>query len=112
MDALATPRMQAALGLKAGVVTSGNSLDFTSEDMGIMTAHEACVKEMEAAAVAWAAGLFGCPMFCVKSVTDIVDGERPAAEEFLENLHHAADSLQATLPRVLAFIAGKRYSEL
>lgn len=32
---------------------------------------------MEAAAVAWAAGLFNTPMFCVKAVTDIVDGDRP-----------------------------------
>ena len=35
-------------------------------------------QEMEAAAVAWSADLFGCPVFCIKSVTDIVDGERPA----------------------------------
>lgn len=33
---------------------------------------------MEAAAVAWSADLFGCPTFCIKSVTDIVDGDRPA----------------------------------
>lgn len=35
------------------------------------------LQEMEAAAVAWAAGLFNTPMFCVKAVTDIVDGDRP-----------------------------------
>lgn len=42
--------------------------------------HLPCValQEMEAAAVAWSADLFGCPVFCIKSVTDIVDGERPA----------------------------------
>lgn len=34
-------------------------------------------QEMEAAAVAWAASLFNTPMFCVKAVTDIVDGDRP-----------------------------------
>ncbi len=33
-------------------------------------------------------------------------------EEFLENLHRAADALQATVPKVLEFIAGKRLSEL
>lgn len=37
---------------------------------------------MEAAAVAWSADLFGCPVFCIKSVTDIVDGERPAQARF------------------------------
>jgi 5'-methylthioadenosine nucleosidase len=111
-EALPTPRLRAALGLKSGVVSSGNSLDYTAEDMAAMTAAGAAVKEMEAAAVAWAASLHGVPFFCVKAVTDIVDGERPAHEEFLENLGHAAGALQAVVPRVLAFVAGKAYSEL
>lgn len=111
-DALPTPNLRAALGLKAGVVSSGNSLDYTAEDMARMVEHEAAVKEMEAAAVAWTASLFRCPFFCVKAVTDIVDGDRPAADEFLENLHKAAEALQEVVPRVLEFIAGKSYSEL
>ena len=28
--------------------------------------------------MAWAADLHGAPVFCIKSVTDIVDGDRPA----------------------------------
>lgn len=35
-------------------------------------------QEMEAAAVAWSADMFGTPVFCIKAVTDIVDGDRPA----------------------------------
>lgn len=97
-----TPAMQAALGLKAGIVTSGNSLDYTDKCMEIMTRHEAAVKEMEAAAIAWVAQLFGKPMFCVKAVTDIVDGDRATQDEFLENLHAAAAALQQTLPKVRA----------
>lgn len=111
-DAVPTPHLQEALGLKAGVVTSGNSLDYTGEDMARMVQHEAAIKEMEAAAVAWSADLFGCPVFCIKSVTDIVDGDRPAQEEFLENLHKAADALQRVVPQVIEFIAGKQLSEL
>ncbi|GAB4823716.1 hypothetical protein N2152v2_010762 [Parachlorella kessleri] len=111
-SAVPTPNLQRELGLKAGVVTSGNSLDYTTEDMALMVENGAAVKEMEAAAVAWAADLFGAPVFCIKSVTDIVDGDRPASEEFLENLHRAAEALQATVPRVLEFIAGKKLSEL
>lgn len=110
--ALPTPALQAALALKSGVVTSGNSLDYTAQDMERMLQHGAAVKEMEAAAVAWAADLFGVPAFCVKAVTDIVDGDRPAHEEFLENLHRAALKLQETVPRVVEFVAGKKYSEL
>jgi hypothetical protein len=33
-------------------------------------------------------------------------------EEFLENLHKAADALQVVVPKVVEFMAGKRYSEL
>jgi 5'-methylthioadenosine nucleosidase len=111
-EALPTPALRAALGLKAGLVSSGNSLDFTAEDMAAMTHHGASIKEMEAAAVAWAASLHDCPVLCVKAVTDIVDGERPAGEEFLENLGRAAAALQAVVPRILEFIAGKLCSEL
>jgi len=91
---------------------AGNSLDYTDMDMQIMTKHGAAVKEMEAAAIAWVANLFKKPMFCVKAITDIVDGDRATQEEFLENFNAATAALQQTLPRVLQFISGKGLSEL
>mmetsp|Transcript_2039 Transcript_2039/g.3190 ORF Transcript_2039/g.3190 Transcript_2039/m.3190 type:complete len:248 (-) Transcript_2039:609-1352(-) len=106
------PNLVKGLNLKLGVVSSGNSLDFTDQCMAIMKAEGAAVKEMEAAAVAWTAHLFGVPMLCIKSVTDIVDGDRATQHEFLENLSAAAASLQGTLPKVLEFIAGKPLSAL
>ena len=109
---LSAPNMRRMLNLKSGVVSSGNSLDYTAEDMRLMMEHEAAVKEMEAAAVSWSASLFKCPVLCLKSVTDIVDGDKPAQEEFLENLHKAADALQAVVPKALEYMAGKRLSEL
>ena len=108
----ALPPPQAALGLKLGVVSSGNSLDYTDKCMEIMTQHTAAVKEMEAAAIAWAANLYHKPLLCVKAVTDIVDGDRATAEEFMENLHAAAAALQRTLPQVLEFICGKTLADL
>lgn len=92
--------------------STGNSLDYTVQDMEIMTHHKASVKEMEAAAIAWVASLFNKPMFCIKAVTDIVDGDKPTQEEFLENLHTAAAALQQVLPKVLAFVSGKTLQEL
>eukprot|EP00882_Tetradesmus_deserticola_P017201 GHRQ01018415.1.p2 GENE.GHRQ01018415.1~~GHRQ01018415.1.p2 ORF type:complete len:136 (-),score=41.80 GHRQ01018415.1:532-939(-) len=82
------------------------------QDMQIMTKHGAVVKEMEAAAIAWVAQMFHKPMFCVKAVTDIVDGDRATQEEFLENLNAAAAALQQTLPKVLEFVAGKTIAQL
>ena len=107
-----TPALQSLLGFKSGVVSSGNSLDYTDRCMEIMKEHGAAVKEMEAAAIAWICEINKKPFLCVKSITDIVDGSRPAHEEFLENLGTAARSLQDALPRVLDFIAAKKLTEL
>ena len=74
---------------------------------------DASVKDMEAAAVAWIAEVSGdIPMFAIKVVTDIVDGDRPTEEEFFENLQSAAHSLQEAVPKAVHFIVGKRLSEL
>ena len=108
----ATPVLQASLGFKSGVVSSGNSLDYTDKCMDIMKEHQAAVKEMEAAAISWVCEINKLPFLCVKSITDIVDGSRPAQEEFLENLGTAARSLQEAVPRVLDFVAGKKISDL
>ncbi|KDD75848.1 hypothetical protein H632_c472p1 [Helicosporidium sp. ATCC 50920] len=109
---LPCPRLAAALGFGVGVVTSGNSLDYHDRDMESMLHHGAVVKEMEAAGAAWSAALFKTPFLCLKSVTDIVDGTRPAQEEFMENLGIASEALREAVPRVLEFMAGKKYSEL
>lgn len=73
---------------------------------------DASVKDMEAASIAWAAELSGTPYFCVKVVTDIVDGDKPTQDEFLENLGTAAKSLQSTMPKVISFVAGKSLNDL
>ena len=67
---------------------------------------------MEAAAIAWVTALTKTPFLALKVVTDIVDGDRPSHEEFLENLHKAAESLQKSIPRVLDFVIGKTIEEL
>lgn len=89
-----------ALGYKLGVVSTGNSLDHVEADDAQMAANGACrvcvqgtshgrlphpvsrwrrpskstdasVKDMEAAAVAWAAELYHVPYLALKVVTDI-----------------------------------------
>lgn len=60
-SAVPTPALQAALGLKAGVVTSGNSLDYTAEDMANMQRSEAAVKvRRRRGRVAWRGGMVFC----------------------------------------------------
>jgi 5'-methylthioadenosine nucleosidase len=52
------------------------------------------------------------PHFGVKVVTDIVDGHRPTEEEFLENLHIAAQTLQEALFKIVDFFCGHKLDEL
>eukprot|EP00884_Botryococcus_braunii_P016712 jgi/Botrbrau1/3724/Bobra.0363s0009.1 len=111
-DAIPAPMLKAALQLKDGVVTSSNSLDWTSEDMQRMSENNAAVKEMEAAGIVWVTHLFDLPFLALKSITDIVDGHRATQDEFLENLHKASEALEGALTKALEFIAGKKIADL
>lgn len=112
LPALDTPRLREALGLKHGIVSSGNSLAATAADLAYLQESNVSVKEMEGAAIAYVASLFKTPFFAVKAITDIVDGDRATADEFVANLSTAAQALQRTLPKVISFVVGKAASEL
>ena len=98
---LDTSALARKLGYKTGVVSTGNSLDYTDSCLKIMDSNQARVKEMEAAGIAWVVELMRVPFFAVKSITDIVDGEHPTAEEFLRNLELANQDLIAAIIRIL-----------
>ena len=106
------PAVKSAVGGKDGVVSTGNSLDWNEDDMRLMKANGATCKEMEAAAIGWACSLSGTPFFCLKAVTDIVDGDRPTHEEFLENLGRAAQALQGAMVAAVGAIAGRPLSAI
>jgi 5'-methylthioadenosine nucleosidase len=104
-------KLAAAHDFKIGICSTGNSLDKTPECETRMLANDASVKDMEAA-IAWSAKLHSTPFLGVKVVTDIVDGDRPTEEEFLENLLTASKRLQEALPLVLDYVSGKSHEEL
>ena len=64
------------------------------------------------AGIAHVATMFGTPFIAVKAITDIVDGDKPTHDEFLQNLGAAAKALQGAVPKVLEFVAGKKLDEL
>lgn len=73
----------------------------------------AVAKDMEGAAVAWAAELAGnVPIVGIKVVTDVVDGNKPTQEEFLENLQTASKSLQVHVLKVLDFVINRQLTDL
>ncbi len=112
LETLVADKLAALHGFKQGLCTTGNSLDYTDTDDKHMELNDASIKDMEAAAVAWSAHLYSKPYLGIKVVTDIVDGDKPTQEEFLENLSTAALSLQEALPKVIAHTCGKRHDEL
>jgi 5'-methylthioadenosine nucleosidase len=92
------------LGLKLGVVSTGNSLDFNTFDKNLMKSYNGVVKDMEAAAIAWVAQLYSTPFIAIKAITDIVDGDIPTEEEFLLNLSEASKKLGEKTLELLAII--------
>jgi 5'-methylthioadenosine nucleosidase len=62
--------------------------------------------------VAYVAEMFSTPAIFVKAVTDIVDGEKPTAEEFLQNLISVTMALDEAVTKVIDFIDGKCISDL
>ena len=112
IESMSVENLAAHLDAKLGVCTTGNSLDFHELDSHHMLQNDASVKDMEAAAIAWASEMWSVPHFGVKVVTDIVDGDRPAHEEFMENLGTAARSLQDALPKVIDYVCAKKHDKL
>jgi nucleoside phosphorylase len=96
--------MATHLGLKLGVITTGNSLDCTEEDSRRIQANQGAVKEMEAASIAYVAQLLGVPFIALKSVTDWVDSGIPAEVEFLKNLEVACARLLIKTEAVLDYL--------
>lgn len=93
------------VGLKHGVVSSGDSLDCTPEDARQLAALGASVKEMEAAAVGWVCERRGVPLMLVKAITDLVDHHESTAEQFTRNAALAVQRLTEALLRVLPRVA-------
>ena len=101
------------LELKRGIISTGNSLDCPKGDLvTILEKNKACIKEMEAASIAWTCSLFSVPFIAIKSVTDIVDGDQPTHEEFLANLTSAAKAIQLATAKAIKFVVNRSISEL
>ena len=89
------------LGLKTGVVTSGNSLDMPETDARMIESVGGEIKEMEAAAVAWVASLYKIPVFCIKAITDLVDSPHATNEQFRKNLAMAVSKLTEAMVKII-----------
>lgn len=104
--------MAKSLGLKTGVMTTSNSLDENDDDRSMIEASGACVKDMEAAAVAYVCEQMGVSMMAVKAVTDLVDHHTSTAEQFTANLKVASGRLADALRDVIDWCIARELGEL
>ncbi|KAF7039627.1 hypothetical protein CFC21_049588 [Triticum aestivum] len=95
-----------------GKLSTGDSRDMSPHDVLEILSNGATLKDMEGAAVAHVADMFSTPAIFVKAVTEIVDGEKPRAEEFLQNLTAATKALDQAVAEVVNFVCGKCLSDL
>ncbi len=93
------------LDMPTSVVCTGNFLDMSPTDEAILREETVVNKEMEAAAIAWVAGLYGIPVVAIKSVTDLMDGGQVTADEFSANLELASANLRVDVMKLLDFLS-------
>ena len=70
------------------------------------------VSLFQGAAVAYVADMLKVPVIFIKAVTDIIDGEKPTAEEFMQNLIAVTAALEKGVTKVIDFINGKCLTDL
>ncbi len=104
--------MAAQLGLKIGVVTTGNSLDESEPDRRMIVASGAAVKDMEAASVGYVCSQMSVPFTAVKAITDLVDHPTSTAEQFDANLLMASRRLAEELLRVVDWLIPRDLAQL
>lgn len=104
--------MAAALGLKTGVVTTGNSLDESDEDRRMIQASGAAVKDMEAAAVAYVCELHRVPFMALKAITDLVDHHETTASQFASNLAMASRRLADAVLETIDWCVAREVHDL
>ncbi|GFY89882.1 methylthioadenosine nucleosidase 1 [Actinidia rufa] len=111
-QALSTPNLLKTLNLKVGKLSTGDSLETSPKDEASIIANHATIKDMEGAAVAYVADILKVPAIFVKAITDIVDGDKPTADEFLQNLAAVTAALDQAVTKVVNFINEKCLSDL
>ncbi|MFA8300246.1 MAG: hypothetical protein ACEPOV_08805 [Hyphomicrobiales bacterium] len=111
-NCLEIPNLSQKLGLKQGVVTTGNSLDIIETDEKIIDSYKGELKDMEAAAIAMICQFYNMPLIILKSITDIVDGPHPIHEEFMENLELASHNLKEKCQQLIHEIQGKTIDQV
>jgi nucleoside phosphorylase len=100
-------RLATALGARAGLVSTGSSLDATADELAAFARSGALAKEMELAALAVVCRLHDTPLVALKGVTDLVDHHEPTHAAFLRNLERTAARVASASGPMLESMCGR-----
>lgn len=101
-----------ALNAKTGKLSSGSSFARDERELETMAAHQAVIKEMEGAAIAWVASLYKVPFFAIKAITNALYKEDSSEDQFEKNLGKAVESLSGAVVDALSYMDGKTLNQL
>jgi 5'-methylthioadenosine nucleosidase len=106
-------RVEERLGLSAGPISSGSSLDATESERLFFEKERVVAKDMEATAIARVAQDLQTPLLTMKAVTDLVDHPEPAQDAFLRNLRSTTMHLTDHMEQLVQWIGeGITHTEL
>ncbi len=98
-------KLREYLGLKTGIVTTGDALDCSKEDQAFIQANGGTLKEMEGAGIGWVCSYSKTPLLLLKTVTDYVDHPTDTAEQFFKNYKASVENLTQDLFRILEYLS-------
>lgn len=96
-----TSELRKSLNLKKGILSTGNSLDYTRSEWKIMQDFNVSLKDMEGAAIAWVCRKHHQPYIAIKAITDIVDGDIATEVAFERNLKLACSNLAGKVKQLI-----------
>lgn len=92
------------LGLKSGIVCSGDSFDDNQTDYNMFITEHCTAIDMEAAGVAWVSMLTKTPMFAMKGITNFVKGE-DIHDQYRKNFSTVTLELANKLKELLKYLS-------
>ena len=106
IEATRRPVLEELLGLEAGPVSSGSSLDATEQELDFFEREGVVAKDMEATAIAAVAMDLRTPFMAIKTVTDLVDHPEPSHQQFLRNLESSCAVLNDRVEALVRYVGG------
>ena len=109
---LEIPQVAKQLGLKLGVVSTGGSMLASKQEEEQMQKNNASVKEMEAAGIAEIAQMRNVPFIALKIVSDLIDTNECAQNQFTNNFNGIITRLADKVAEICRLFLGENLDQV